>query len=405
MTMLKRTPADQSTAEVDAVPADCIARARAVAPAIAAASERIERERALPGELLSALHEARMFRMLIPRSYGGDEADPLTFFEAMQVLGGADASTAWCIGQGSGGSMAAAYLAPEVARRIFGDASAVVASGPSPVRAKAIAVPGGYRVTGHWSYASGSRHATWMGGHAIVCEADGSPRMGPNGKPLEARTMLFPRASASFEDVWQVMGLKGTGTDNYSVADVFVPEEQSFTRESAADRREAGPLYRFSIFSMFGVGFAGVALGIARVTLDEFIALAGKKTPAQWQVTLRDNASIQSMVGLAEARLQSGRALVRETFRDLWSLAPTVTNMSLDHRLRMRMATCFAIQQAKDVVDACYHAAGASAIFEKGPFERRFRDMHAVTQQTQGQFGNFELVGQGLLGFQPEARL
>jgi alkylation response protein AidB-like acyl-CoA dehydrogenase len=120
---------------------------------------------------------------------------------------------------------------------------------------------------------------------------------------------------------------------------------------------------------------------------------------------MRNNAVIQALVGFAEARLQSGRALVRETFRDLWNEAPAITNMSLDSRLRMRMATCFAIQQAKDVVDACYHASGASAIFESGPFERRFRDMHAVTQQTQGQLSNFELVGQGLLGFEPEARV
>lgn len=403
--MLKRTPADQSTAGTGAPSVDCIARARAIAPLLAAASERIERERELPAELVSALHEARLFRMLIPRSCGGEEADPVTFFEAMQILAGADASTAWCIGQGSGGSMAAAYLKPEVAQKIFGNARAVVASGPSPVRAKAIAVPGGYRVTGHWSYASGSRHATIMGGHCIVCETDGTPRIGPNGKPLEARTMLFPRASATFEDVWQVIGLKGTGSDNYSVKDVFVPEDHSFTRESAADRREAGSLYRFSIFSMFGVAFAGVGLGIARAALDDFIQLAGKKAPALSQITLRDNAAIQSLVGLAEARLQSGRALVHETFRDLWSVAAAGEGMTLDDRLRMRMATCYAIQQAKDVVDACYHAAGASAIFEASPFERRFRDMHAVTQQTQGQFANFELVGQGLLGFQPEARL
>jgi alkylation response protein AidB-like acyl-CoA dehydrogenase len=403
--MLNRTPSDQDTVETGVPPADCIARARAIAPQIAAASERIERERELPAELLSALHAARMFRMLTPRSLGGDEVDPVTYFEAMQILARADASTAWCIGQGSTGAMAAVYLAPRVAQAIFGDARAVVASGPLPHKSKAIAVAGGYRVTGQWSYASGSRHATFMGGHCIVCEADGTPRIGPDGKPPPPRTMLFPRSSASFEDVWQVIGLKGTGSDNYSVTDVFVPEDYSYTRDLPADRREAGPLYGFSIFSMFGISFAGVGIGIARGMLDDFIALAAKKAPALSQVTLRDNATIQSLVGFSEARLQAGRALVIATYRELWPVAASGRAFTLDERLRMRMATCYAIQQAKDVVDACYHAAGATAIFEASPFERRFRDMHAVTQQTQGQFANFELVGQGLLGFQPDARL
>jgi indole-3-acetate monooxygenase len=405
MHMLNRTPADRNTAEASTATADCIARARKIAPLISAASDRIEREREIPVELINALHEARMFRMLTPRAYGGDEADPVSYFEAMQILAKADASTAWCIGQGSTGAMAAAYVEPKVAQTIFGDPRAVVASGPLPHKSKAIAVPGGYRVTGQWSYASGSRHATWMGGHSIVCEADGTPRVGADGKQLPPRTMLFPRSSATFEDVWQVMGLKGTGSDNYSVKDVFVPEDYSYTRDLPADRREAGPLYRFTIFSMFGISFAGVALGIARGMLDEFIQLACKKVPALSQVTLRDNAAIQSLVGFSEARLQAGRALVIETYRDLWNVAASGRGFTLDDRLRMRMATCYAIQQAKDVANAVYHAAGASAIFESGPFERRFRDIHAVTQQTQGQFANFELVGQGLLGFTPDARL
>ena len=254
-------------------------------------------------------------------------------------------------------------------------------------------------------FASGSRHAQWLGGHSTVCERDGRPRLGPDGKPLEQRTMLFPKTSATMTDVWQVMGLKGTGSDNYSVRDLFVPEDYSFTRELAADRRETGPLYRFSIFNMFGVGFSAVALGIARTVLDDFIKLAKEKVPFTSTALLRDNDLIQSQVGLSEARLQ---AVAHLCDRDL---PPAVCE---PRRRRHASPTssasttapspCYAIHQAREVVNFAYHAAGATAIFESNPFERRFRDLNTVTQQGQGHYSNFEALGQTLLGTPPSRR-
>jgi alkylation response protein AidB-like acyl-CoA dehydrogenase len=385
--------------------AELIARARQLAPLIEAAADRIEREREIPPDVLAALHEARLFRLLVPRSCAGEEVEPATFFEAIEAIAAADASTAWCVGQGCGVSMAVAYLAPEVAREIFGDAGAVVASGPSARNAKAVVVDGGYRVTGHWMFASGSRHSQWLGGHATVCEADGTPRVGPDGKPLEQRTMLFPKASAAMTDVWQVMGLKGTGSDNYAVEDLFVPADWSFTRESAADRRETGPLYRFSIFNMFGVAFSGVALGIARKMLDDFIALAKEKAPSAGATLLRDNGVIQSQIGLSEARLQSSRAYVLDTFRRLYDTAARGEGFTHEQRINNRIVTCYAIHQAREVVNFVYHAAGATAIFASNPFERRFRDLHTVTQQGQAHFSNFEALGQTLLGAPPARRI
>jgi alkylation response protein AidB-like acyl-CoA dehydrogenase len=382
-----------------------VEQARRLVPLIESAADRIERDRVIPPEVLSALHDARLFRMLLPRSYDGEELDPATFFQVMETIATADASVAWCIGQGSGVSMAAAYLKPEVARTVFGDDRAVAASGPSQRDARAVIVDGGYRVSGHWSFASGSRHAQWLGGHCTVCERDGSPRLGPNGKPLEQRTMLFPKARAAMTDVWQVMGLKGTGSDNYSVTDLFVPEDFSFTRESDDDRRERGPLYRFSIFNMFGVAFSGVALGIARKVLDDFIRLAKEKTPASSATLLRDNGVIQSQVGLSEARLQSARIYVIDTFRRLYEHAASGSGFTHEQRVANRIVTCHAIHQAREVVNFAYHAAGATAIFERNPFERRFRDFHTVTQQGQAHFANFELLGQALLGVTPNKRL
>ena len=378
---------------------DWVARAREVAPLIAEEADRIERERALPEEVISALHERKLFRLLLPRQYGGGEIQPAVYLQVIEEIAKADASTAWCLGQGCGGTIAAAYLKPEVARDIFGDPRAVVASGPS--FGKAVAVDGGYRVNGTWAFASGNKHATWMAAHCLVSEQDGSPRLYPDGTPFE-RTMFFPRSRAAFTDIWHVMGLKGTGSDQYAVTDLFVPEDYSYTREWPADRRENGPLYRISNFHMFGVAFAGVALGIGRATLDAFITLAREKAPRNAPQILRENASIQLLTGLAETRLQSARTFLLHTLCELWDTAARGETITLDQRASLRMAITNSSQQAREVVDAAYQASGATAIFEKNPFEQRFRDMHTVSQQVQAHASNFELVGQHLLGLQPK---
>jgi len=384
--------------------ADPLRRARQLRPLIEAASPAIERERALPPDLLSALYDARMFKMLLPRSCGGEEADPITFVTAIEEIAKADASTAWCLAQASGCSMAAAYIEPAVAQEIFGARDAVVAWGPVGPAVKATAVDGGYRATGTWSYASGSRHAQWLGGHSPLVDADGKPCLGPDGKPTE-RTMLFPKSKATVRDVWQVMGLKGTGSDSYTVTDLFVPARYTFTREAAAERRETGPLYRFTTYQIYGAAFAGVALGIARATLDAFIQMAGTKVPMLGSKPLRDNPVVQSKVAVAEAQWQSSRAYLMQALRDMWDAACRGESATLHQRAALRLAAVHASHQSKEVVETAYHFAGGTAIFENQAFERRLRDIHAVTQQVQSQFVNFEVAGQVLLGLPVTSKL
>ena len=399
--LMLASPPNQAEAVAPATP-DFPARARALAPRIAEAAARIERERQLPPELLAALHDAKLFRMLLPRSVGGGEVDPVTYVKTIETIAKADASTAWCIAQASGGSMGAAYLAPEAARTVYGADDAVMAAGPGTTNTRAQVVEGGYRVTGNWSFASGSRHATWFGGHCLVYEPDGSLRA-VDGKPTD-RTMLFARASVTVEDTWDVIGLRGTGSDTYFIRDLFVPEAFSYTRDSAADRREHGPLYRFTGYQMFATGFAAIALGIGRAALDEFIDLAARKVPKMGTIVLRDSAVIQSQVAVSEARLLSARALLINTLQELWDMASNGQRLPPPLQARLRLAATFAIHQARDVVDACYHAAGATAIFASNPFERRFRDIHTVSQQVQAHATVFEQVGQTLLGLTAPAR-
>jgi alkylation response protein AidB-like acyl-CoA dehydrogenase len=384
--------------------ADPVQRARHLRPLIEAAAPAIEHERALPPHILAALHDAGLFRLLLPKSCGGEEVAPAVYIAAVEEVAKADASTAWCMAQGSGCSMSAAYLEHGVAQEIFGAKDSVLAWGPGGPNAEATAVDGGYRVSGTWPYASGSRHAQWLGAHARLVDAEGKPCLGPDGKPTE-RSLLFPKTKAVFKDVWHVVGLKGTGSNTYTVTDLFVPARYAFTRESDADRRETGPLYRLTTFQLYGSGFAAVALGIARATLDAFIAMAGAKVPMYAAKPVRESAVVQAKVATAEARWQSARAYLMQALDDAWQAALRGESPALAQRAALRLAGVHATEQSREVVETAYHLAGGSAIFEDQAFERRLRDIHAVTQQVQGQFVNFEHVGQVLLGLPSTSRL
>src|SRR5712671_8008377 len=285
----------------EALAPDYIERARELGPELDAAAEEIELRRELPESIVEALVERGLFRLLLPRSLGGAELPPAVYVQVIEEVAKHDASTAWCLGQATGCTMTSALLEPEVACEIFGGKRGIVAWGP-PGPAEARAVPGGYRLSGTWSFASGSHHASWLGAHVPILGIDGTPQLRPDGGPV-MRTLLFPKASARFADIWHVIGLRGTGSDSYTVAQLFVPESHTVLREAAARPRQPGLLYAFSSSNIYASGFAGVALGIARSALDAFVELARDKIPRGAKSTLRDNNVIQTQVAQSEARL------------------------------------------------------------------------------------------------------
>src|ERR1700742_715669 len=266
-----------------------IERARALAPLIASEADEIERTRRLTPKVLSALIENGLYRVLLPQSTGGSEATLEIFMQMLEEVAKADASTAWCLGQCSVCAMIAAYLDADAARQIFGVPGNILAWGA--IAGEAHVVPGGYRATGRWNFASGSRQASWLGAHVQIVEADGTRRRKPDGAP-EVRTILFPLTSATMYDVWDVIGLNGTGTDSYSVENLFIPEKFAALRDEPTALREKGPLYRLTTYTMFGLGFAAVSLGVARATLDAAIDLArGKETVGL--KSMRENNAVQ----------------------------------------------------------------------------------------------------------------
>ena len=262
----------------DLSPVDPVARARDLASLITAAAGEIERSRRLTEPVLDRLHEARLFRMLYPRSVGGDEVAPTIYINAVAELARQDGSVGWCVSIANSIGLFAPYLDLEAARTVFGDPRATCAWGP-PNDCRGIAVPGGYRVTGRWDFASGCRHASWMGAHGTVVEPDGSLRLNDAGRPT-VRTWLFPVDQAKLLDNWGPIGLRGTASESYTVEDLFVPEEFTGTREDPTLRREPGPLYAFPQQTLYSVGIASVALGIARGMLDAFVELPSARPRA-----------------------------------------------------------------------------------------------------------------------------
>jgi alkylation response protein AidB-like acyl-CoA dehydrogenase len=386
-----RPPAEPSASEP-------LASARELAPAIAAAADEIERTKRLPQNLLDALHEQRLFRLLYPRSVGGEEAAPGAYVLALEELSRADGSVGWCMSIANSTGLIAAYMEPAIAREIWGDPRATVAWGP-PNESRALAVPGGYRVTGRWDFASGCRHSSWMGAHGCVVEPDGSLRLNRFGRPAIV-SWLFPSSSATLLDNWSPIGLRGTGSESYEVHDLFVPEAYSSTREDPEARRERGRLYAFPQQTLYSVGIATVALGIARGMLDAFMELASNKTP-RGMGRLADSSVIQAEVARAEARLGAARAYLLDTLATIHAGADAVVPIAVPERARVRLAAAHAITNAVAVADYTYKAAGVDAIFPGSPFERRFRDIHTVSQQIQSRDVHYETCGQVLLGNPP----
>ncbi len=378
-----------------------IARAEAVSPAVAAASSEIESTRRLPPELLDRLHEAGLFRLLLPRSSNGIETDPVTFFHVTETIARVDGSTAWCLSQAGGCAMSAAYLDLPVAHEIFGnDPRAVLAWGPGPA-VRAIECEGGYRVTGVWAFASGGRHATWLGAHCPIFAADGSPKLGADGVQQE-RTMLVRSEDVEWTDIWNTVGLRGTASDQFALNDFFVRSDHSITRQFDQECRERGPLYRMGAGTCYQVGFAGVACGIARGALDSFVDVARHKVPRGAKNPLRENAVVQSGLAQSEVDLRAARGFVLQSMAEIWKHLCAGALITVEQRITVRMAATNAIHKAREAVDFAYNAAGATAIFESHPLERRFRDIHTVTQQLQGQYRHFETVGAWMMGVEAD---
>ena len=368
---------------------DLLGTARELAPQVAAAADEIDRSRALTPAVSGELKERGFFRLLLPRSLGGLESDLPEFLRVVRILAEADGSTAWCINQNNVFSTVAATMPEPLAREVWSEWDAVVANGP-PARAEVHPAPGGYLLTGRWQFSSGCRYATWLA--AAVAPTETEQAAGETGLVL-----LLPQAEVELVDDWQVNGLRGTGSFSFTLSDHFVPASRAY-RPSGP--RDDGPLYVIPLALLFAAGFGSVALGVARAGLDAAIGLAASKRPRN-RGPLRDDPVVHRQVGQAQAEWAAARAHLDQAVATVWRGACERRSLTVAERIGLRLAGTHAIRMAADVVDVAYRLGGADAIFAQSPIQRRFQDIHVITQQIQGRFEHYETAGRFLLGVAP----
>lgn len=370
--------------------------ARNLAPRVHEFRQEIERQRTLPAALVSDMTDAGFFSLWRCRALGGPELTFTDFLNVIEELSSADGSVGWCAMVASVWSRLSGYVGEDVGREIFGVDSRLAGS-VNPT-GKAAAVPGGFRVSGRWSYGSFIQHSKWTVGNSVVYDGETARRDG-NGTP-DIRFMIFPTEAVEIIDVWHVSGLRGTGSNDFQVSDLFVPEDRSLSA-FAPTPLQPGALYTTPMITIFAATLPCVSIGIARAAIDAFVALAEGKTPMGAVSRLRDKPTAQADLGRAEALLRSGRAFLVEAIEEIWAAAAAGQTPTMRQRAIARLAAAKAAEAGAQAVDLLYNAAGGTALFESNPLERCFRDVHATTQHIGTQASNFELAGRVLFGLDP----
>ena len=359
--------------------------ARHFADIVASRADEIDESRRIPADLAGEMADAGMFRLLVPKSLGGLEIDFPSFIEIERLFAQADGSTAWCIGQNNIFATDAPKMLPETALEIWGNPRGAVSNGPPSSDTVAIPTDGGYRVSGHWDFSSGSSHSTWLAARARVEGRDGEPPM-----------FLMQKSDVTMLDRWDVNGLRGTASLSFEADNVFVAESHIYIESSPSS--VAGPLYVLPRISMASIGFATIALTLARCCLDDAVELARSKTQRAITSAMVDRSTVHREIGEAEALLRATDSYVRQSLDVMWKSACDDGELDMDTRMEVRMASTHGIRTAVKIADTAYDMFGAGAIFKSTPIQRRWQDIHTIAQQIQGRAANYETAGRYFLG-------
>ncbi|PJK28131.1 acyl-CoA dehydrogenase family protein [Minwuia thermotolerans] len=366
---------------------------------VAGRGDEIEAARRLPADVARAMAKAGLFRMMIPKTLGGLELPVSESLAAMRRVAAADASAGWCVMIAATSAYKSGFLDHETAREIYGDPLGVYGGIFAPM-GRAEPVDGGYRLTGRWAWASGSANCTWLSGGAVIREGDGIAKL-PNGAP-DSRMMIFPAAEAELIDTWMSHGLKGTGSGDMAVEDIFVPEARAVSMMTSVATHD-GALYRFPTFGLLALGIAAVALGNAGAALDDLVALAASKKPTGGGRTLAERGYAQSELAQARAKLGGASAFMEDAVGRAWTLAEAGDDLDVEARADLRLAATHATRTSADVARVMYDLAGGDSVYLKSPLQRRFRDAHVMTQHMMVNPATWELTGRVAFGLPTDA--
>ena len=394
-------------ADVDAQPV--VQAAAALKPKLRDYQVEIEREQRFPRALVEQLREAGFYRMVIPRALGGLETDPLTYLRVVELLAEGCGSVGWNLANNSIGQLVTLGLPEEGVQEIHGNGPANLAGTAVPGGGQATPVEGGYRVTGRWTFGSGCHEAAWMLGSFQILD-DGKPRVSPEGRPLFWRG-VFPRAEAEIiPGSWDVAGLRGTGSFDWTVSDVFLPERRTMVHAGIPlDNqwsRWPGTTYQLPAVCWVGPHHSAVITGIARAGIDALIELAGGKQPRGRPAGLLcENPQVQDAVGRADAILNAGRAYRTAMIAELWNTIASGGETSLEQRARCRLASTYAGQSAREAMDLVYHLGGSTSFKRESRLAECWRDLHTVGQTVTIAPEWYPIGGRVYLGMDPGPRL
>lgn len=353
--------------------------ARSLEPLIREHAEVLEEGR-IPPPLVEALYDAGVFKAMLPREVGGLEAEPVEWLQMIEELARLNASVGWLAFIQSGVGLT--FLDPERFERFRARAGGrlILAMNLGRMAGKAVKAEGGYRISGRWPFASGSPFATWLGGMSIVCEQDGSPVVDANGRP-QPLLAIWPADQARIIDTWDGLGLRGTGSGDFEISDLFVPEDQVNPGFYGA------PIYDRALFrikEMPEVGHGAHALGIASAALESFVdAVNMKPLPGSTRhMAMGHMQAHQIAFARADVLIRAARALLYETVRAAYEDAKGNPELSLELRVRLREANVFAVRAAKEAVSLIFEMAGSSAVYRGRLIERAFRDINTAANHT-----------------------
>lgn len=356
-----------------------------------------ERERRLPRPVVEAMLEAELYRMSRPEAFGGLELDPVTMFRVVEEVALHNSAAAWNLQISVASDWFLAWLPDEGAAEVLDGHPDVVLGASFTPTGQAVPVEGGYRVTGRWPFVSGAQEADWYMLAPFVMDGE-RPGLDGQGNPIRY-FMYIPAEDVQVLDTWHTLGLRGTGSHDVELNDLFVPARHTapLVPLEQPGRAYGGPLYRMTVWPPIGL-LAPPALGVARAAINELIELARTKSPTFTGTSLRTRQVVQRQVAEADATLRAGRALLYETFQENWEAAVAGATITLERKMQMQLATSHANVSAARAVGLIHEAAGTSAVRNTYPFQQHFRDVHTMTQHAASSACRYESIGALMLG-------
>jgi indole-3-acetate monooxygenase len=404
----------QQIAEGNRLPTDVDAQppvraAAALRPVIRGYRNEIEREQRLPKALVEQFHTAGFYSLVIPRELGGLQADPLTYLRVVELLAEAAGSVGWNLANNSIGQLVTLGLPDAGVREVYAQGADTVIAGTAVMGGgQAVPVDGGYRVTGRWPFGTGCQESSWMLGSFQIIDGD-EPRRSPDGASVYWRGVFLRSEAQIVEGSWDVSGLRATGSFDWTVEDVFLPERRTMVHAGVPLdnqwKRWPGVSYALPAQAWVGPHHSAVITGIARAGIDALIELAGEKTPRGRTGRLCENPQVQEAVGRADAILNAGRAYRTAMITELWNTIAAGDDTTLEQRARCRLAAVYATDSARQAMDLMYRHGGSTSFQRESRLAECWRDLHVVAQAVTLAPEWYPMGGRVLLNMDPGPRL